>query len=93
MIWQSTIDLTDDERAQLNAFAEQYEGSSEEFHPNVIARFPSVLDKVNRKIDEYLPEKTEVLDTYHKYLTQSWSINIVKGAIRLSIHTNMVTVI
>ena len=81
MIWQSTIDLTDDERAQLNAFARQYEGSSEEFHPNVIAQFPSVLDKVNRKIDEYLPEKTEVLDTYHKYLTQSWSINVAKDTV------------
>ena len=80
MIWQSTIDLTDDERAQLNAFARQYEGSSEEFHPNVIAQFPSVLDKVNKKIDEYLPEKTEVLDTYHKYLTQSWSINVAKNS-------------
>tara|TARA_B100000212_G_C26987425_1_gene369287 strand:+ start:16 stop:546 length:531 start_codon:yes stop_codon:yes gene_type:complete len=79
MIWQSTIDLTDDERAELNAFARQYQGSSEHFSPNALLHFPNVLDKVNKKIDEYLLEKTKVLDKYVKYLVQSWSINIPKN--------------
>ena len=57
MIWQSTIDLTDDERAQLNVFAKQYEGSSEETVPNVLRQFPSVLEKISNLIDSYLPKK------------------------------------
>ena len=75
MIWQSTIDLTDDERAQLNVFAKQYEGSSEETVPNVLRQFPSVLEKINNLIDSYLPKK------YKKYLVQSWAINGAKDTI------------
>lgn len=80
MIWQSTIDLTDEEKNLLNTFARQYEGSSEQYAPNIVSQFPSVLDKVNKKIDEYLLEKTKVSNKYVKYLVQSWSINIVKNA-------------
>ena len=75
MIWQSTIDLTDDERAQLNVFAKQYEGSSEETVPNVLRQFPSVLEKISNLIDSYLPKK------YKKYLVQSWAINVAKDTV------------
>ena len=73
MIWQSTIDLTDDERAQLNSFAMQHEGSSEEKVPNALQKFSFAIKKTNRLLDDYLPKK------YNKYLVQSWSINIPKG--------------
>ena len=75
MIWQSTIDLTDDERAQLNVFAKQFEGSSEETVPNVLRQFPSVLEKISNLIDSYLPKK------YKKYLVQSWAINLTKDTV------------
>ncbi len=75
MIWQSTIDLTNEERTQLNTFARQHQGSSEEAVANVLRQFPSVLEKVNKLLNTYLPKK------YKKYLVQSWSINVAKDTV------------
>ena len=73
MYWKTNINLEEGELNVLNSFAEQYEGSSEEAVPNVLTRFPSVLNKVNKKLDEYLPK------AYIKYLVQSWSIYVPEG--------------
>ena len=70
MYWKSEIDLTDLEINELNLFASKYEGSSEKAVPNALVQFPSVLKKINDKIDEYLPKD------YSKYLAQSWSIYV-----------------
>lgn len=72
MYWKSRINLNLKELRLLNEFASNYEGSSEMEVPNALTKFPLVLNKINEKIDEYLPKN------YSKYLVQSWSINVLK---------------
>jgi len=72
MYWKTKVDLNSDELTALNNFASEFEGSSEEKVPNCLNQFPSVLQKINQKIDEYLPKD------YDKYLAQSWCISIPK---------------
>jgi hypothetical protein len=72
MYWKTEIDLNKTELNKLNDFASEFKGSSEEEVPNCLNQFPSVLQKINQKIDEYLPKD------YDKYLAQSWCISLPK---------------
>ena len=72
MYWKSKINLDENELYLLNEFANKHVGTSEFKVPNALTQFPSVLNKINKKINEYLPED------YDKYLAQSWSICLTK---------------
>ena len=83
MYWKSKINLDQNELHLLNNFASKYIGGSEYEIPNALIQFPTVLNKVNKKINEYLPKE------YSKYLTQSWSIHIpVGGHIPINAHNH-----